>query len=1011
MQNQKFKSTFLLILLPLLIPGLLVAAWRCLFRSMAERKNVFVETVLDFEEMRQLSREEGWKLKDLFAAMKANGASSVALSEDTLASLESEGRITVLSSKEIRKLSLDEGLQQNLPDGVTTTGSLWVHSEDSSLLDRIEKHLSWKILPDKLVRIHRNFLLINKSAKGFKERVGLGFSEEYFKMADQAGLGLVVRVFNYPGLSASSAAKIISSIPSPASVSALLFAEEEMLGHRGDLSEIIQLFSDRSYRIGWIEFNVQAGIRMYLKALSKTRPFVRVHSISREEIDLVYDTDRAIARWVRATKDRSMKMLYIRCFFQDDEKFIANLVDFNLDYLRRIASSLNDAGFSIATSPEQRINEPRHMVGVLSGAEKVAVALALLLGLPLLIKFSYLNDLDGKWFFSAAIIAVVGYFVLPVKSYVAFVGLIGAFSYSSLGVILAFSSLKGRENGIGLAGLLQFFLLLILPSILGGILISGLYSEIEYLLKFSQFRGVKLAFVLPVLWIVIWSLKEYGKGFINLLNKPITPIMALFGAFLGFGLIAYILRSGNLTIMRPSAIEDGFRTFLENTLVARPRTKEFMIGYPAAALFIFFYLRRCFAMLPLMAIFVQMGQVSVLNTLCHFHSPLSLSLLRIFNGFWVGVVVSVPIIVFTALAWLVVAAGSEKKKAIFVAGYLGFGNFGDELLWQTFARRFKKRYEDFEINVLLQNLEKLPDEMKGIVTPVSRKSWFRLFEALFCSRALVFPGGGILQASTSFFSLVYYSVLILLARLVGAKVLLPAQGFGPWGGNEQKHPRFFHHFARLMQSVEYLSLRDEQSLESLKAVAGMNATISADLAFLEPHFDRSRVSAPAAALRVAIVLRDSEPESERIARLFLEMTEEVENLTIIPVSMQSGDEKVWQKVGWSEELFCFDEKLTDIFSNCDLVVSMRLHGCIVATAKALPWIGIAYDPKVSGFAQACGWKYCFPPEKIDRKLIETKMNLLAVKKIEFSEKLARKANEFSRRSENDFEAVVQLISE
>jgi hypothetical protein len=91
---------FWLIVLPLLVPGLLVAGWRCLFRNLAEQKNIYVETVVDFEEIRQLGREEGWSLPQLFAALKKNGASSVAVSEDTLASLESEGKITVLNSKE-----------------------------------------------------------------------------------------------------------------------------------------------------------------------------------------------------------------------------------------------------------------------------------------------------------------------------------------------------------------------------------------------------------------------------------------------------------------------------------------------------------------------------------------------------------------------------------------------------------------------------------------------------------------------------------------------------------------------------------------------------------------------------------------------------------------------------------------------------------------------------------------------------------------------------------------------
>lgn len=999
MQKSRVKFSFYFIVLPLLIPGLLVAAWRCLFRNLAEQKNVFVETVVDFEEMRQLSREEGWKLTDLFAEMKKNGAGSVAISEDTLASLESEGRITVLSAKEIRKLSLDQGFQHELP--AARPGSLWIHAEDSALLDRIEQHLSWKITPAKLTRLHRNFLLVNKSAAGFRERVGLGFSDEYFKLADEAGLGLVVRVFNYPDLTATAASRIIAAIPSPASVSALLFAEEEMLGNRGDLQGVIDLFKNRSYRIGWVEFNIQEGIAAYLKGLSASRPFVRVHSISRKEIDQNYNTHRAVARWVRAVKDRSLKMLYIRCFFKDDQRYIADLVKFNLKYLNRIEKSLKEAGYKVAQNFEQRVNEPRHLVGSMSRAEKIAVALALLFGLPLLLKFSFVSDLDERWFFLVALLAVVGNFIIDNDTYIGLAGLVGAFAYSSLGVILAFSGLE--EQKIGAWQAVKFFLTLVIPSIIGGILIAGLYSEIEYLLKFSQFRGIKLAFILPVLWALFWSLRQYGHGFLGMLNRPITPIMAILAASAAFAFVVYLLRSGNLTIVKPSALEDSFRTFLENTLVARPRNKEFLIGYPAAVLFIFFYLRRCFVILPLLAVFVQMGQVSVLNTMCHFHSPLYLSLLRIFNGFWLGIAVAVPVVVVAALVWLLMQIGAPRRQAAVIAGYLGFANYGDELLWQSYCHRLQKAFPDLELLVLVG----APVETQVVCRQILRRNYYSLLESILSCKALVFPGGGILQATTSLSSLLYYSALIALARIAGAKVIMPAQGIGPWGDNLQRYPRIFSGLARLFKSIDYLTVRDVESQQSFSELAGQVPPVTADAAFIG-EIGSIDIAAARANLHVAVVLRSSVAASENICRSILNIAAEVENLKIIPVILQPGDEQVWEKCGWQEDLPL--TRVSDqIFAEADLVVSMRLHGCIIATARAVPWLGIAYDPKVSGFAAACNWKFCFSPEEVDRALLEKQLNLLAANKVAYAEKLARKANEMARRAEQDLAAVIQTL--
>ncbi|MFZ5950749.1 MAG: DUF5693 family protein [Candidatus Rifleibacteriota bacterium] len=1006
MQSKSVKFSFLFIVLPLILPGLLVATWRLIFRTVAEQKNIYVETVVDFEEMRQLSREEGWKLKDLCSAMKKSGVSSVAISEDTLASLESEGRITVLSAKEIRKLSLDQGFQHELPVELASPGGLWIHAEDSALLDRIEQHLSWRLDSSKIIRLHRNFLLVNKSARGFRERVGLGFSNEYFDLAHAAGLGLVVRVFNYPGLNATDSARIINAIPSPASVSALLFAEEEMLGNRGDLKGIIEIFKNRSYRIGWVEFNTQEGIEAYLHGLSGSRPFVRVHSIGRKEIDQNYNADRAVARWIRAVKDRSMKMLYIRCFFQDDQRYISDLVQFNLNYIKRIEKGLNEAGFVVAADVSQRLNEPRHIVGYMSAAEKIAIALALLLGLPLLVKFSFVPDLDERWFFAVAILTILGFFATGNETFVGVCGLAGAFSFASLGVILAFSSLEKIEQKISVVALIKFFGLLVAPSIIGGILVAGLYSEIEYLLKFEQFRGIKLAFILPVIWVLIWSLRQYGHGILNVMNQPLTPLMGFLGIAVASAFALYLLRSGNLTIVKPSALEDSFRTFLENTLVARPRNKEFLIGYPAAALFIFFYFRRCMAILPLIAVFVQMGQVSVVNTLCHFHSPLTLSLLRIVNGLWLGLAVALPTVVFAAIFWLIMLAGSPERRKVILAGYIGFGNYGDELLWQVFVRRLEKAGRNLEPVILSA---KNSDAM-GETRVILRCNWYDQLETMAVARALIFPGGGILQSTTSIGSLIYYMWLILLAKIFGLKVILPAQGIGPWGGNEKRFPRLFRIFARLIQSIDYLTVRDVESQKCIKDLAEIDVPVSADLAFLENQESGRRIGPATANLRMAVVLRSSVPESESICRTIIEIAEEMENLKVIPVAMQPEDTHIWQNCGWKETVTHVSAS-DRLFNDVDLVVSMRLHGCIVACVRAIPWVGIAYDPKVAGFAQACSWKHCFNPDQINKKLLEEQINLLATKKVEFSEKLARRANEMSRRAEADFNAVIARLED
>lgn len=1002
----KRLPVFWLIVLPLVVPGLLVASWRLVFRHIAEQRNVFVETVVDFEEIRQLAREEGWSLQELFAALRKNGASSVAVSEDTLASLESEGKITVLNSKEIRKLSLEETLEMDPPAGVSTVGALWVHSDNTALLDRIEQTLSWKIPTDRLLRIHRNLLLINKSSKGFRERVGLGFSSEYFKMADDAGLGLVVRVFNYPGLTADAATRIINSIPSPASVSALLFAEEEMLGSRGELNKIVQLFKDRSYRIGWVEFNTQDGIESYLKGLATSRPFVRVHSISRKELEQVYNVRRSVARWVRAVKDRSLKMLYIRCFFQDDKKFIENLATFNLNYLSRTVNELASAGFRIASTPAERMYEPRHLVGRMTGYEVLAIGLALLIGLLILLRLTFWENISADWCLIFIAACLVSFVFMSRQGFIAISGLAGAVSFSSIGVVLAMRRLTADTDTGFFRRIPGFFARMVLPSVFGGLLIAGLYSEIEYLLKFEQFRGIKLAFVLPLLITGVWALKCYGRGILGLLHKPVTPIGGILLAVTAASVALYVLRSGNVTFLKPSEIEDAFRTFLENTLVARPRNKEFLVGYPAGLLFIFFFLRRNFTILPLLAIFMQMGQVSAVNSLCHFHTPLTLSLLRIFNGLWLGVLLGLGVlaVVATLNALLLLSAGKEKK--VFLAGYFGFGNAGDELLRQTFVENFLEARRDYAV-VVLGGSAMPPLEAPCRV--VKRGNILQLIEEISSCELFVIPGGGIYQAATSRLSLVYYLLLTSFARLAGAKVLLPAQGLGPFGSLAPSS-LLRRWLTYELKAADYLSFRDEGSGAVFAETAGSSAAnVATDLVFLSGGGATGHVRTKDS-LRLGAILRSSNHDADRIAADLIRMNEDIENLVLVPVAFQPGeDESVWRRAGWQGEVL-LAENPAEVFAQFDLVVTMRLHACIVATSLSIPWLGIAYDPKVSAFAAACRWQLCCQPSEAIRSLLDEKLNLMAGRRAELADRLHRVACENHRIASADFARMLQAVA-
>jgi hypothetical protein len=104
-----------------------------------------------------------------------------------------------------------------------------------------------------------------------------------------------------------------------------------------------------------------------------------------------------------------------------------------------------------------------------------------------------------------------------------------------------------------------------------------------------------------------------------------------------------LMRSGNVTPVPPSGLEMKARAVLDHTLGVRPRSKEILFGHPAMILALAFLLagRRKYLWAAMVA--GAVGQVSLVNSCGHIHTPLLLQLMRIGNGLWLGIVVAVAL--------------------------------------------------------------------------------------------------------------------------------------------------------------------------------------------------------------------------------------------------------------------------------------------------------------------------------------------------------------------------------
>lgn len=204
-------------------------------------------------------------------------------------------------------------------------------------------------------------------------------------------------------------------------------------------------------------------------------------------------------------------------------------------------------------------------------------------------------------------------------------------------------------------GIITTALMLVSLLCIGMLGMTTLLSGVDFYINNWIFRGIKLTLIAPIGYGII------AYYFIFIFNKDKNPLKEIdvektldaeirvywlvILAFLGvIGLAMflvvryYLMRSGNVDSI--SNLETAMRNAITAMFPARPRTKEFILGYPCLALFVY-YVRHY----PKAKI-IQWGfaagtsilAASVTNTFSHVFADASVMYMRVVNGMIIGAV-------------------------------------------------------------------------------------------------------------------------------------------------------------------------------------------------------------------------------------------------------------------------------------------------------------------------------------------------------------------------------------
>lgn len=453
---------------------------------------------------------------------------------------------------------------------------------------------------------------------------GKGLSSKKIGLIRGAGLRVIPRIRNSFDISGAIIERKIREI---SSFDTVIFAEEEVLGYPNYLKETAKALRANNMKYGYVEFGKQTGDTELVSYMGGN--LVKVHGIPPDELENISREDAA-NRFVRAARERGVRILYIH-FFQYPENG-RDLLSTNLSFIKNLADKLTAEGLvSGLPSTTKKVQ--------VSKLEKSLIGLGIADGAILLANYFVAVNVY------LAIAALVLFALLPAK----FLALLSAIVFPSYALVSMFPAKREPAGAAVISVSISTVFYISAITAAGAVFIAALLADRVHLIGIDAFMGVKLALVLPLVIVVSYfffrkeneekmDIKTAVSKIKDILDMNIKVSFAvLFILAAGIGAL-FILRSGNYGLP-VTGLEKHARGLLERLLFVRPRTKEFLIGYPALVLASIYYMKGGKKWLWLWLSAGVLAPVSMVNSFCHVQTPVLISLVRSCIGLLLGIAV------------------------------------------------------------------------------------------------------------------------------------------------------------------------------------------------------------------------------------------------------------------------------------------------------------------------------------------------------------------------------------
>lgn len=714
------------VLLALLALTVLVSLTVIAGRWQVESANKTYDVVIDYSELEALAEQSEHDMDWWLREFRSMGITRVGVTEESLSSLMENSPMDVtalMMDSVIQNANWREDYPQRFVDHIEEQGYdcfdvlVVVNGQDAvdfvrdAVTSRLpsgsyyiyEENDSACLLLDGTVNdtLYRSGSYITTTKKGFTTRldivsskllyISMGLDPDKVAAVQGADMEVVPRTICYTGHNDTQYAQAVVAGYEQYGITPtyIIAGGEAVIGYDdgGEFSQ--EYILDNGITIGLIETNeqreniMQDGIDDIAAASDYNT--VRVFSVW-DYIQYRYGyygyegAEEIENTLFRAVTERNIRVIYFKPIKQTDNSF-AYITDIQVyrDLFQGLEERLSEHGLTMGTASVM----DNYQIPALS---QLVIGLGAALGGVLLP--SMVLPWKKKWTLllaAAAAVCVCGaWYVMP-NTFRLVASFANAVVFACLAAFFFLRSAKeqgaalGESAGLGkiLPRAIAVLVLSVVIALAGAMMTAAPLSSTDYMLELGIFRGVKAAQLLPLAFFCVLFLAMYGffqrdRRCDHLQLRDITgalqwtiPVWGL----LVLGVVAlvgyyYLARTGHESSVSVSTAELIMRNTLENNLLARPRTKEFLVAFPAIMLTVYCAVRRLPFFTALFGLAGTIGMTSVCNTFMHIRTPLYLGFVRTGYSLLLGAVLGcVMVAVFDVLYRAAMLLLKKYKKA------------------------------------------------------------------------------------------------------------------------------------------------------------------------------------------------------------------------------------------------------------------------------------------------------------------------------------------------------------